>query len=185
MGYGVKLTPEMKGYLDWSRWKISNSWISGSVVITTGGFTNPSGNSEAGMMATYLRKKLEPYCSSIQIITEEEATTTNENLRNTKELMLKHDLVSTNLRVVIFCDKLRERKVKFLAKKLLPKESRLIVFGYEGFSHSLFEKKIWQPFKTMADILGYYLPVIEWMEVQIRKARRDKKAKIQELTKKI
>jgi len=158
----------MKGYLDWSRWKISNSWISGSVVITTGGFTNPSGNSEAGMMATYLRKKLEPYCSSIQIITEEEATTTNENLRNTKELMLKHDLVSTNLRVVIFCDKLRERKVKFLAKKLLPKESRLIVFV-----------------KTMADILGYYLPVIEWMEVQIRKARRDKKAKIQELTKKI
>lgn len=114
LGYGCHLTEPMKKYLD----LVISFARAGNVaaIITTGGYTNRKsapGVSEAGMMATYLKKR----SVATPIILEETAVTTNENLRSIIRIACERRL--TNKRVVVFCDSARSFKVRILARLII------------------------------------------------------------------
>ncbi len=84
------------------------------LVILSGGRTSPRSNhSEAWVMAGHLRKIL----PQPELVLEEHAMTTLENLVNARGLAEQHaDVVA---RFVVFCDRVHRRKVAALAKLIL------------------------------------------------------------------
>ena len=123
LGYGCDIGT-VRGYLDWAAEEISA--IPGEViVITSGGFTNPGqfpGISEAGMMAGYLQG----LGLSAEIVREELAATTEENLRNCFSVIenwrVRH--------IVVLCDSARRWRVVFLAKRIFATK-RVEVRGFD------------------------------------------------------
>lgn len=162
LGYGCILTDRVKGYLDKVIDFVQNSNV--SAIITTGGFTNPKeapGVSEAKMMADYILFK---GAVRAPIVLEEDAFTTNENLKNCA-LIYKQRF--SGKPVVVFCDRARIIKVKVLFR---------LAFGfwpevkYYEITKGLSEKLRQIIIATPLDILATIFPLLEKLE----RRRREK-----------
>jgi len=161
MGYGCHLTPVLKEYLDQAvAYAKSNPH---SIIFCTGGFTNSKtapGVCEAGLMADYLRQQ--GVCN--YIIQDRDSRTTTENLRSLRQYA---DLRIESLeRIVVFCDSCRSLKIRLIFHHL---------FGFwpEIFSFDITQK--WQSkviqytFSTPLDLFGLYWPIVEKMEILVRR----------------
>ena len=114
LGYGCHLTEPMSKYLDCVVSFVETNDV--AAIIATGGYTNRKsapGISEAGMMAAYLKGQ----GITVSVFLEEDAVTTNENLRGVARIA--HERRLADKRIVIFCDNARSLKVKILARLIL------------------------------------------------------------------
>lgn len=163
-GYGVKLTPNLRHYLD-EVVRYLDGKDTHVEVITSGGFTNPREKpnvSEAGLMAGYLRSK---NGFRNDIFREDRALTTLQNLRFAK----KHLSQRRPPQITIFCDSVQAFKVEFLAKRIF-RGSKVVVRGID-FGRTEKETIIQLCLSTPLVILGYYLPPLDWFLLWLRKKK--------------
>jgi uncharacterized SAM-binding protein YcdF (DUF218 family) len=144
LGYGCHLTDRVRGYLEHA----ASSMHGDGSVITTGGRTaevSAPGVSEAAMMAEHLRV----LGVKLPIELEETARTTVENLRNVSRMISERGTGAS--RVVIFCDRARQRKIAGLARYFL----KNIPFDVEPYdlrrtvTHTLVQSTVAVPFDLL------------------------------------
>jgi hypothetical protein len=166
LGYGCHLTEALKQYLlevtYFLRWQDmgQNTRI---IIITSGGFTNHSSApnvSEAKMMADFLKEHT--FC---EILTDRKARTTRENIYGVSEVLKRNDLNPD--KVFIFCDKLREIKVSFFAKRVLKTPFEVITHDF----HKGWKSWVKQAVATPLTLVGFYLPILHKIEILLRKRK--------------
>lgn len=155
-GYGVYLDPWLRGYLAAVARYVRDRRDKVVCVIVSGGYTHQAsfpGISEAAVMGKFLRR----LGVEALIIREEEAVTTPDNLRFSQDLV-EHLRISPETRITIFCDSIREVKVKFLAKRVFADREVLVIS--HDFARSL-KQRLKQLFTTPLEIAAFYFPIVE------------------------
>ena len=165
LGYGCILSPTLKQYLDAvARYVRDNPDV--SLIITTGGFTDPlnaPGVSEAGLMADYLRPQLESF-PGLEIIEENRARTTIENLRFTKEILQGRGLLAEP--IVVFGDYYRHKRIRMLARQILRQNPRLVTAELtSGLLSRMFQLHV-------MPIVSYVVARNRWLENGLLRAQR-------------
>jgi hypothetical protein len=119
-GYGNICDENLKSYIDNVVKYACQNEI--SVLILTGGYTFTKSNiSEAKLMSELVLQ----YTDKLLIYLEEESITTLHNLLYAKDLIEKLNL--TAIELYIFCDTIRELKVKILGKIIFDSEFKKVV----------------------------------------------------------
>lgn len=160
-GYGCFPTPRLRGYLAEVARYIRDHSDRTAAVITSGGYTHQRsspGVSEAGMMERQLRR----LGVKAPIVREEASHMTTDNLLFSRKLV-EGDLrvFPLRARVTIFCDSIREIKVRHFARRIFAGR-RVRVIGYD-FGRPM-KEVLKQVFATPLEILAFHsAPVERWL----------------------
>ena len=134
------------------------------MVVASGGYsqrkTAPN-RSEAGVIKSFLQDKI-----STPIIEENDALTTNENLKNVVRLLRNKIRLETHS-LVIFCDAIRALKEKTIAERIFW-EYDIQVETYDMSPRGATKRQILASFE---DVLASYFPVINSIRRKIRERR--------------
>jgi uncharacterized SAM-binding protein YcdF (DUF218 family) len=156
MGYGCHLTAVVRAYLD----KAVKAIAADDIVIATGGFTNAisaPGVSEAMVIADYLVGQ----GLRNQIITEETARTTNENLQQTARLLKK---LGWRGRITICCDYYMQIKVRILERFILGLWPQVVTYRIVRGAWPIIRQLC---FATPIDLLMLVFPGLGKLEARI------------------
>ena len=169
-GYGCFLTRELRWYLNEVRNFILE--FRPQYVILSGGKSQKSAGdiSEARVMFNYLTKD-GPLCSGTKFVLEEKALTTLENISNA-QLFIKQlaTVDAKRVRLVVFCEASRQRKVHILTwlimTKLGPLEMRPVAWERS--------QTLKQLVSTVLELAAFFFPPLRWGFHQLRLRRAER-----------
>jgi len=167
-GYGCTLTPDLKRYLDTVLAYARSNRERIAYIICSGGFTDPElpKISEADLMADYLQAR----GVKIPVMREKNSYSTYDNLMHARKIirdgttpsMARNDMIlpyveKKEVAVTIFCRAMVQRKVAFLAPRILTKlRARPIIFGVP--TKEPVRSLLVHGIMNYVDILGWYVP---------------------------
>lgn len=161
-GYGCHMHPVYENYLSRVVRFVNENQV--DLVVVSGGYsqrrTAPD-RSEAGAMKSFLQDKI-----GINVIEENNALTTNENLKNVAQF-LQGKIKPESHSLVIFCDAIRALKVKTIAERVFW-EYDIQVETYDMSPKGATKRQI---LASLEDVLASYFPVINSVRRKIRERR--------------
>ncbi|OHA48854.1 MAG: hypothetical protein A2806_04120 [Candidatus Terrybacteria bacterium RIFCSPHIGHO2_01_FULL_48_17] len=177
LGYGCVLTKNLKAYLDAVNKYINANQKHIGYIITCGGYTDPHipQKNEADLMANYL----ETHGVRFIILRDHDSFTTKENLVNAGRVIQKSAITyamfpgfrsRNDCEAKVFCLTHAQRKVKFLAPRLLPKNLKVTVGAFAAHE-SLPQTFLHDYLGTIVDIAGYYFPPTANIKAGLRRKR--------------
>ncbi len=166
LGYRCELTPALGAYLD--RVAAVAREQHPALIISSGGATNQRthpGLTEARLIADYL---VDTQGLSIPVALEARARTTLENLRLVSHLLEQRGLARA--RLVVFCDRVRRRKIALIAHRLLHR-ARSVELRCHDFDRPWTEALVQPTLACLYEWTAMRLPGLEKLGLALIEAR--------------